>query len=97
MKILHTIRGDVSREGATVLGGLRTGDGPRSGRARPASIKRDCARRANEYREKCLVDIHTKSRLTLESLRTLGSEEDNGRGIVRPQQGDSRAGLRRDS
>jgi hypothetical protein len=45
VEIPRTIRVGARREGATVLAGLRSGDGPRSVRARPSSIKRDCGRR----------------------------------------------------
>jgi hypothetical protein len=59
---------------ARVLAGLGSGDGPRSIRVRPSSLKRDCDRRTTSIGEKCLVDAHAKSRLTLEPLRTLQSE-----------------------
>ncbi len=55
-------------------GQLRSGDGPLSVRARPSSIKRDCDRRATSTGEKRLVNVHAKSRLTPEPLRTLRSE-----------------------
>ena len=38
------------------------------------SLKRDCDRRTTSTGEKCLVNVHAKSRLTLEPLRTLRSE-----------------------
>jgi hypothetical protein len=57
-----------------VLAGLRAGDGPLSVRVRPSSIKRDSDRRPTSTGEKCLVNVHAKSRLTLEPLRTLRSE-----------------------
>jgi hypothetical protein len=53
---------------------VATGDGPLSVRARPSSIKRDCDRRATSTGEKRLVNVHAKSRLTPEPLRTLRSE-----------------------
>ena len=53
---------------------LRSGDGPLSVRVRPSSIKRDCARRATSTGGKVAVNVHAKSRLTLEPLRTLRSE-----------------------
>jgi hypothetical protein len=62
-------------EGARVPAGLRPGDGPLSVRVRPSSLKRDCDRRATSTGEKCLVNVHVKSRLTLEPLRTLRSED----------------------
>ena len=62
-------------EGARVLAGLRSGDGPLSVRVRPSSLKRDCDRRTTSTGEKCLVNVHAKSRLTLEPLRTLRSED----------------------
>ena len=55
--------------------GLRSGDGPLSVRVRPSSLKRDCDRRATSTGGKCLVDVHAKSRLMLEPLRTLRSED----------------------
>ena len=62
-------------EGARVLAGLISGDGPLSVRIRPSSLKPDCDRRATSTGEKCLVNVHAKSRLTLEPLRTLRSED----------------------
>ena len=56
------------------MAGLGSGDGPLSVRARPSSIKRDCDRGPTSTGEKCLVNVHAKSRLTLEPLRTLRSE-----------------------
>ena len=53
---------------------LRSGDGPLSVCARPSSIKRDCDRRATSTGEKRLVNVHAKSRLTPEPLRTLRPE-----------------------
>ena len=45
-------------------------------RGGPSSLKRDCDRRAtSEHRGKCLVHVHAKSRLILEPLRTLRSED----------------------
>ena len=55
-------------------GWLRSGDGPLSVRARPSSIKHDCDRRTTTTGEECLVNVHAKSRLPLEPLRTLRSE-----------------------
>jgi hypothetical protein len=51
-----------------------SGDGPLSVRVRPSSLKRDCDRRTTSTGEKYLVNVHAKSRLTLEPLRTLRSE-----------------------
>jgi len=48
--------------------GLRSGDGPLSVRACPSSIKRDCDRGTTSTGGKCLVNVHAKSRLTLETL-----------------------------
>jgi hypothetical protein len=56
------------------MAGLGSGDGPLSVRVRPSSIKRDCGRRTTTADGKCLINAHTKSRLTLEPLRTLRSE-----------------------
>jgi hypothetical protein len=53
---------------------LRYGDGPLSVRVRPSSLKRDRDRRATRTGEKCLVNVHAKSRMTPELLRTLRSE-----------------------
>ena len=57
------------------MAGLGSGDGPLSVRVRPSSIKRDCDRRTTSTGEQCLVDVHAKSRLILEPLRTLRSED----------------------
>ena len=62
-------------EGARVPGGLRSGNGPLSVRVRPSSLKRDCDRRAASTNGRCLVNVYAKSRLTLEPLRTLRSED----------------------
>jgi hypothetical protein len=62
-------------DGAGVLAGLRSGDGPLSVRVRPSSLKRDCDRRTTSTGGKCLVNVHAKSRLILEPLRTLRSED----------------------
>ena len=70
---LDTAGPDTAEEGARVLAGLRSGDGPRSGRARPSSIKRDCGRRTREQ-EKVPGNVHAKSRLIPETLRTLRPE-----------------------
>jgi hypothetical protein len=51
-------------EGARVLAGLRSGDGPLSVRVRPSSLKRDCDRGTMSTGEKCRVYAHAKSRLT---------------------------------
>ena len=58
-----------------IRAGLKSGDSPLSVRARPSSLKRDCDRRATSTGEKCLVNVHVKSRLILEPLRTLRSED----------------------
>ena len=70
----HLARDNAMEEGARVLAGLRSGEGPLSVRARPSSIKRDCDRRATSTGEKRLVNVHAKSCLTPEPLRTLRSE-----------------------
>jgi hypothetical protein len=57
-----------------VLAGLRSGDGTLSVRVRPSSLKHDCDRRATSTGEKCLANVHAKSRLTPEPLQTLRSE-----------------------
>jgi hypothetical protein len=60
-------------------GWARVRDGPLSVRARPSSIKHDCARRTTSTDGRCPVNVHAKSRLTLEpngrSLRTLRPED----------------------
>jgi hypothetical protein len=53
---------------------LRSGDGPLSVRVRPSSLKRDCGRRTTSTGGKFLVNVHARSRLTLEPLRPLRSE-----------------------
>jgi hypothetical protein len=59
---------------ARTLAGQSAGDGPLSVRVRPSSLKRDCHRRTTSTGERCLVNVHAKSRLTPEPLRTLRSE-----------------------
>jgi len=44
-------------------------------RVRPSSLKRHCDRRATSTGGNCQVNVHAKSRLTLEPLRTLRSED----------------------
>ena len=51
---------------STLAARVRAGDGPLSVRARPSSIKRDCARRTTSTDGRHRADVHTKSRLTLE-------------------------------
>ena len=65
----------MQTEGTTVLAGLSSGDGPLSVRVRPSSFKRDSDRRTTSTSGNCLVNVHAKSRLTLESLRTLRPED----------------------
>ncbi len=60
-------------QGARALAGLSAGDGPLSVRARPSSLKHDCDRRATSTGGKSRVNVHTKSCLILEPLRTLRS------------------------
>jgi len=64
----------TTAKGARALAGLGAGDGPPSVRVRPSSLKRDCDCRTTSTCEKCLINVHAKSRLTLEPLRTLRSE-----------------------
>ena len=61
-------------DGASVLAGLRSGDGPLSIRVRPSSLKHDCDRRTTSTGERCLVNVHAKSRLTLEPTDTPGKQ-----------------------
>jgi hypothetical protein len=67
-------QGPKRAEDARILARARPGDGPLSVRVRPSSIKRDCDRRPTSTGGKCLVNVHAKSCLTPESLRTLRSE-----------------------
>ena len=71
-----TFRGKYfhDRQGSDAAATARSGDGPLSVRVRPSSLKRDCDRRAMSTGERCLVNVHAKSRLTLEPLRTLRPE-----------------------
>jgi hypothetical protein len=46
---------------------VRSGDGPLIVRVRPSSPKRDCARRTTSTGGKAPVNVHAKSRLTLET------------------------------
>jgi hypothetical protein len=62
------------RRGRLCTEEVGSGDGPLSVRVRPSSPKRDCARRATSSGGKAPADVHAKSRLTLEPLRTLRSE-----------------------
>ena len=64
----------MTLEGARFMAGLRSGDGPLSVRARPSNLKHDCDRRTTSTGGRCLVNVHAKSRLTLEPLRILRSE-----------------------
>ncbi len=66
--------GTQQTESTKVLAALGSGDGPQSVRVRPTSLKHGCTRRATSTGEKCLVNVHAKSRLILEPLRTLRSE-----------------------
>ena len=66
--------GTQQTESTKVLAALGSGDGPLSVRVRPSSLKHDCDRRATSTGGKCLVNVHAKSRLTPEPLRTLRSE-----------------------
>ena len=71
-------------EGARVLAGLRSEDGPLSVRVRPSGLKRDCVRETTTS-GKFLANVHAKSRLTPEPLRTLRSE-DKGQAEACPDQ-----------
>ena len=53
---------------------LKSGYGQLSVRVRPSSLKRDCARRTTGTCGEEPANVHAKSRLTLEPLRTLRSE-----------------------
>jgi hypothetical protein len=64
---------------------VRSGDDPLSVRVRPSSLKRDYDRRATSTGERCLVNVHAKSHLTPEPLRTLRSE-DKGQAGACPDQ-----------
>ena len=55
--------------------GSGPGMGPLSVCVRPSSFKRDCDRRTTSTGERCLVNVHAKSRLTQEPLRTLRPED----------------------
>src|ERR1700691_5327150 len=61
-------------ECAEGMAGPRSGDGPLSVRVRPSSLKHDCGRRTTSTAGRCPVNVHAKSRLTPEPLRTLRSE-----------------------
>ena len=63
-----------SPQSARVLAGYRAEDGPLSVRARPSRLKHDCDRRTTSTGEKCLVNVHAKSCLIPEPLRTLRTE-----------------------
>jgi hypothetical protein len=54
---------------------VRSGDGPLSVRVRPSNIKHDCDRRTTRTGRRCLVNVHAKSSLILEPLRTLRPED----------------------
>ena len=69
------VRSGIRAEVRKFLAGLRSGDGPLSIRIRPSSLKRDCDRRTTSTGERCVVKVHAKSHLTLESLRTLRSAD----------------------
>jgi hypothetical protein len=53
---------------------VRSGDGPLSVRVRPSSPKRDSDRRTTGSGGKAPINVHVKSRLTLEPLCTLRPE-----------------------
>ena len=75
-------------ESAVVLAGLRSGDGPLSVRARPSSIKHDCDPRPMSPGGKCLVNVHVKSCLILETTAgTPVSNQGPGRSLPGPDAG----------
>src|SRR5258707_3568698 len=76
----------MQAEGAGIMAGLRSGDGPLSVRVRPSSIKHDCAQRATSTGGEYLVNVHAKSCLIPEPLRTLRSE-DKGQAGACPDRG----------
>ena len=85
---LRIRRSSLRPEGARVVAWLRSGDGPLSVRARPSSLKRDCDRRATSTGEKRLVNVHAKSRLTLEtSTDTPVRNQGPGRSLPGPDAG----------
>ncbi len=69
----------MGAEGARVLAGLISGDGPLSVHVRPSSLKRDCDRRTTTTGEKCRVYVHGKSRLTLGCLCGHSGQETRAR------------------
>ena len=75
-------------ESAVVLAGLRSGDGPLGVRARPSSIKHDCDRRPMSPGGKCLVNVHAKSCLILETTAgILVSNQGPGKSLPGPGAG----------
>jgi hypothetical protein len=68
---LAALAGKIS----SLLARLRSGDGPLSLRVRPSSLKHDCDHRTTSTGENALVNVHAKSRLMLEPLRTLRLED----------------------
>jgi len=60
-------RGPSHRGRPDDTGEVRSGDGPLSVRVRPSSPKRDCARRTTSSGRTAPVNVHAKSRLTLET------------------------------
>ena len=63
----RAIRARRCREGARARAGRRSGDGLRSVRVRPSSLKHDFRPQGNEDRRSCLVQVHAKSYLTPET------------------------------
>jgi hypothetical protein len=61
-------------EAAKILAGLKFGDGPRGVCVPPSNFNCDCRRGATSTAGSLLMNVHAKSRLTLESLRTLRPE-----------------------
>ena len=75
-------------EGARVLAGLGSGDGPLSVRTRPSSLKRDCARRTNQRRRKGAGQCTRK--VTLDPVATADTPVRNqgpGRSLPGPDAG----------
>ena len=82
-------------EGARAWLGFRSGDGPLSGRARPSRLKHDRGRRTTSTGGKCLANVHAKSCLIPEPLRTLRPETKGQAEPARTGRGPSPARFRR--
>jgi hypothetical protein len=78
----------VTAEGVGVQTGVRSGDDPLSVRARPSSIKCDCARWTTSTGGKCPANVHAKSHLILEtSADTPVRKQGPGRSLPGPDAG----------